>query len=392
MSRKVCVVTGTRADYGLLRWVMDGVRRSPDLELQLIVTGTHLSPEFGLTYKAIESDGFSASRDVEILLSSDTPSGVAKSMGLGLIGFADAYTQLSPDIVFLVGDRYETLAAATSALVLCIPVAHAHGGEVSEGAIDESIRHAITKMSHLHFVAAETYRQRVIQLGENPAHVHLVGGLGLDNIKRLPLLDRAGLESSLDFKLGTRNLLITFHPETLNPRGSYEGAIELLAALNNLKNTHLIFTLPNADSGGREIAKLVDDFIKSHPNSRSYPSLGQLTYLSCLRHVDAVVGNSSSGLIEAPAFKIGTVNIGSRQQGRLRADSVIDCPAKRDGILDAIEHIYTAEHNSKVRNVVNPYGDAGAADRIIEILSSQSIENLRSKRFYDISFDRIAFN
>ncbi len=382
--RKICVVTGSRADYGLLRWLMEGIQQAPDLELQIIATGMHLSPEFGLTYKAIEDDGFVISHKLEMLLSSDTPCGIAKSMGLGMIGFADAYAQLAPDLVFLVGDRFEMLAAASAALVARIPVAHAHGGEITEGAFDESIRHAVTKMSHLHFVAAEEYRQRVIQLGENPQHVYHVGGLGLDNITRLPLLDRAALEKSLDFRLGPRNLMITFHPVTLDPQGSSNEMAELLAALDALEETNLIFTLPNADTGGRELINMVNDFVGRHPNARAYPSLGQLRYLSCLHHVDGVVGNSSSGLIEAPAFRIGTINIGMRQQGRLRAVSVIDCEPDRQAISMALRRLYSAEHRAKLADVVNPYGDGGASSRILDVLSEVSLDGITKKQFHDL--------
>ncbi len=251
MSRKICVVTGSRAEYGLLRWVMEGIRRLPDLGLQVIATGMHLSPEFGLTYREIETDGFPIDRKVEMLLSSDTPTGLAKSMGLGLIGFGDALQQLQPDVMLVLGDRFEIFSAVAAALVARIPVAHLHGGEATEGAFDEAIRHSITKMSHLHFVAAEEYRKRVIQLGEHPERVFLVGGLGVDSIKKLTLLDRAALEASLGFELGRRNLLVTFHPVTLDNQTSAQQMAELLAALDTWEDTHLIFTMPNADTDGR---------------------------------------------------------------------------------------------------------------------------------------------
>ena len=317
--RKICIITGTRADYGLLRWVIQGIKDDPELTLQIIATGMHLSPEFGLTYQAIEQDGFQIDRKVEMLTSSDTAVGIAKSMGLGLIGFADALHELQPDLIVVLGDRFEIFAAVSAALVARIPVAHLHGGEATEGLIDEAIRHAITKMSHLHFVATEAYRQRVIQLGEQPDHVFLVGGLGIDNIKRLPLLDRATLEASLDFKLGYKNLLITFHPVTLETATAASQMEELLAALAELKDTQLIFTLPNADTDGRALIKMVEQFVVQHPNARAYTSLGQLRYLSCIAQVDGVVGNSSSGLAEVPSFKKGTINIGDRQRGRFGA-------------------------------------------------------------------------
>jgi len=286
MTRKICVITGTRADYGLLRWVMQGIKDEPGLTLQTVATGMHLSPEFGLTYREIEKDGFQIDRKVEMLISSDTPVGIAKSMGLALIGFADALNELHPDLIVVLGDRFEIFAAVSSALVARIPVAHLHGGETTEGAFDEALRHSITKMSQLHFVAAEAYRQRVIQLGEQPERVFLVGGLGVDNIKRLKLLDRAELEVSLDFKLGQKSLLITFHPVTLEASTAAEQMTELLAALSALNDTQLVFTLPNADTDGRSLIKLVEQFVELHPNARAYTSLGQLLYLSCIAHVD----------------------------------------------------------------------------------------------------------
>ncbi len=323
MSRKICVVTGTRAEYGLLRWVMEGIHQAPELELQVIATGMHLSPKFGLTYQEIEKDGFCIDLKVEMPLDSDTPAGLAKSMGLGLIGFGEALQQLQPDLMLVLGDRFEIFSAAAAAMVARIPVAHLHGGETTEGAFDEAIRHSITKMSHLHFVAAEEYQKRVIQLGECPGRVFLVGGLGIDNIKKLTLLDRPALETALGFELGAKNLLITFHPATLENGTSGQQMAELLAALKMLKDTHLIFTMPNADTDSCVLFEMIDQFVTKHPNARSYISLGQLNYLSAIRHVDGVVGNSSSGLLEAPSFAKGTINIGDRQRGRLKADSVI---------------------------------------------------------------------
>ena len=336
MTRKICVITGTRADYGLLRWVMQGVKDEPELTLQIIATGMHLAPEFGLTYREIEKDGFQIDRKVDMLTSSDTPVGIAKSMGLGLIGFADALSELQPDLIVVLGDRFEIFAAVAAALVARIPVAHLHGGEKTEGAFDEALRHSITKMSQLHFVAAEEYRQRVIQLGEQPERVFLVGGLGIDNIKRLKLLDRAELEASLDFKFGQKSLLITFHPVTLEASTAAEQMKELLATFSSLNDTQLVFTLPNADTDSRALIKMVEQFVATHLNARAYTSLGQLRYLSCISQVDGVVGNSSSGLTEVPSFKKGTVNIGDRQRGRLQAASVINCEPTRPGIESAL--------------------------------------------------------
>lgn len=385
MKRKICVVTGTRAEYGLLRWVMQGIQDEPDLALQIIATGMHLSPEFGLTYREIEKDGFQIDRKVEMLTSSDTPVGIAKSMGLGMIGFADALNELAPDLLVVLGDRFEIFSAVAAALVARIPVAHLHGGEATEGLIDESIRHAITKMSHLHFVAAEEYRQRVIQLGEQPERVFLVGGLGIDSIKRLKLLDRPELEAALGFRLGLRNLLITFHPVTLEAATAGEQVDELLAALSSLEDTELIFTLPNADTDGRSVIQRIMSFVEQHSNAHVFTSLGQLRYLSCLAHVDGVVGNSSSGLIEVPSFKKGTVNIGDRQRGRLQATSIINCMPKRQEIRDAVNCLYSEPFQTELTQVVNPYGEGGASEKIIRIVKTIALDGLLKKQFFDIS-------
>lgn len=383
--RKICVITGTRAEYGLLRWVMQGIKDDSDLTLQIIATGMHLSPEFGLTWRQIEEDGFRIDRKVEMLLSSDSPVGIAKSMGLGMIGMADALNDLRPDILVALGDRFEIFAAAAAALVARIPVAHLHGGEKTEGAFDEALRHSITKMSHLHFVAAEEYRRRVIQLGEAPDRVHLVGGLGIDNIKRLKLLDRAALEDSLDIRLGEKSLLITFHPATLENATATDQMAELLAALSLVSDTQLIFTLPNADTDGRSLINMVNEFVARHDNARVFTSLGQLRYLSCIAHVDGVVGNSSSGLIEVPSFKKGTINIGDRQRGRLQADSVINCTPTRQDITDALKKLYSIEFQGRLIKTKNPYGEGGASDKILEVIKNISVDGIQQKKFHDIN-------
>lgn len=385
MSRKICVITGTRAEYGLLRWVMQGIKDDAELTLQIIATGMHLSPEFGLTYREIEKDGFRIDRKVEMLTSSDTSVGVAKSMGLGMIGFADALDELEPNLIVVLGDRFEIFAAVSAALVARIPVAHLHGGETTEGAFDEALRHSITKMSHLHFVAAEEYRQRVIQLGEQPDRVFLVGGLGVDSIKRMTLLNRTELEASLDFKLGSKSLLITFHPVTLEMETAVAQMTELLSALGTLRDTQLIFTMPNADIGGRILIKMVEQFVAQHPNARAYTSLGQLRYLSCIAQVDGVVGNSSSGLIEVPTFKKGTVNIGDRQRGRLQAKSVINCEPFRSNITAALETLFSVDFKTDLNQITNPYGEGGASALVIEVLKSHSIDHIVKKVFNDLA-------
>jgi GDP/UDP-N,N'-diacetylbacillosamine 2-epimerase (hydrolysing) len=382
--KKICVITGSRAEYGLLRWVLEGIRQSPRLELQLIATGMHLSPEFGMTVETIEADGFTIDRKVEMLMSSDTAVGVTKSMGLGMIGFADALAELKPDMMLVLGDRYEIFAAAASAMIARIPVAHLHGGETTEGAFDEAIRHSITKMSHLHFVAADEYRRRVIQLGEQPQHVFKVGGLGIDNILRLKLLSRDELESALAFKLAKRNLLVTFHPVTLEQNTSSQQMDELLAALAELKDIGLIFTMPNSDTEGRVLFRQIEAFCAQHSQARAYISLGQLRYLSCIQYVDGVVGNSSSGLAEVPSFKKGTINIGDRQQGRSRAASVIDCNPDRTSISKAFERLYSPEFQKLLTTVENPYGKGGASERVIKILEDTSINGLLKKSFFNL--------
>ena len=384
MKRKICIVTGTRAEYGLLRWVIQGIKDDPELTVQIVATGMHLSPEFGLTYRDIEKDGFQINYKVEMLVSSDTPLGIAKSMGLGLIGFADAFNALQPDLIVVLGDRFEIFSAVSAALVARVPVAHLHGGERTEGAFDDALRHSITKMAHLHFVAAEEYRQRVTQLGEQPDRVFLVGGLGIDNIKRLKLLDRADLEASLGFDLGQKNLLITFHPVTLEVSTASNQMEELLAALVELKDTQLVFTLPNADTDGRILIKMVEQFAKEHTNAHVYTSLGQLRYLSCVSHFDGVVGNSSSGLTEVPSFKKGTINIGDRQRGRLQAESVINCEPTRLSISFAVERLYSATFQDGLTQVLSPYGEGGASEKVVQIIKYFEIDGIAKKSFYDL--------
>ena len=385
MSRTICVVTGTRAEYGLLRLLMHKIQNDPDLTLQIIATGMHLSPEFGLTYHEIEDDGFRIDRKVEMLTSSDSKVGTTKSIGLGVIGFADALQELSPDIVLVLGDRFEIFSCVCAALVAQIPVAHLHGGESTEGAFDEALRHSITKMSQLHFVATGEYRRRVIQLGENPDRVYLVGGLGVDNIKHLDLLDKKELEKSIGFKLRKKNLLITFHPETLGTDCSRSQMHELLGALDTLQNTGLIITLPNADTGGRNLTKMVREFAAANENAVTFESLGQLRYLSCMKCVDGVIGNSSSGLTEAPTFKIGTINIGERQRGRIQSASVINCMASKDSIREAIRKLYSNEFQRDLAKTINPYGEGGASQKVFSIVKTVGLEELTKKEFYDLN-------
>lgn len=366
MNRKICVVTGSRAEYGLLYWVMHDLRERAGIELQIVATGMHLAPEFGHTVDEIVKDGFTVSRRVEMLLSSDTPGGIAKSVGLGVIGMSDALEHLRPDLVMVLGDRFEILAAVQACLIHNIPVVHIAGGDTTEGAFDESIRHAITKMAQVHFVTNELSARRVRQLGEDPRHIHVVGSPGLDHLRRRPLLDRPALEAALGAPLGACNLLVTFHPVTLEADAGMGQFTELLAALDALDlGTTLWFTRPNADTGGRAIAAALDAWAEARSaRAHTYASLGQLRYLSLMAQVDAVVGNSSSGLYEAPSFGVPTVNIGERQRGRLAASSVLHCAAERQEIGTTLARAFDLDCSS----VVNPYGDGRTAKRIVELL------------------------
>lgn len=366
MATRLCVVTGSRAEYGVMYWLLNDLRADPDIDLQLIVTGMHLSPEFGLTVREIERDGFPIARRVEMLLSSDTPGGLSKSIALGIIGMSDAFAQLQPDYVLVLGDRFEILAAAQASLIHNIPVVHLAGGDTTEGAFDESIRHAVTKMSHVHLATNRQSADRIRQMGEDPERIHVVGSLGLDHLRRTRLLDRDALESALGAPLGQRNLLVTFHPVTLESATGKAQQDELLASLDELdRDTTLWFTRPNADTGGRELIQELDRWASTRGNRvHVFSSLGQLRYLSLMAQVDAVVGNSSSGLYEAPSFRKPTVDIGDRQRGRLAAASVIHCAPQKDAIADAIAKASTLDCST----VENPYGDGETSGKIVHIL------------------------
>jgi GDP/UDP-N,N'-diacetylbacillosamine 2-epimerase (hydrolysing) len=383
MIKKICVVTGTRAEYGLLYWLMKEIQADISFQLQLVVTGMHLSPEFGLTFQEIEKE-FHIDKKIEILLSSDSAVGISKSMGLAQISFGEAYEELKPDLIVLLGDRYEIFSAASAAMVARIPIAHLHGGETTEGAFDESIRHSITKMSHLHFTATEAYRRRVIQLGEAPDRVFNVGGMGIENILRLDLLDKEAFETSLNFKLARKNLLVTFHPVTLEKKSAEQQFNELLAALDTLSDTHIIFTKANSDTDGRIINQSIESYVSKNAHKAiAFASLGQLRYLSALQYVDAVVGNSSSGLTEAPSFKIGTINIGDRQAGRVKAVSVIDCDPITENIHQAIETLYSIDFQNHLKSVKNPYGERCPSVEIVNTIKTTRFENILKKKFFN---------
>ena len=386
MKRKVCVVTGSRAEYGLLRTLMRLIQGDQRLSLQIIVTGMHLSPEFGMTVCDFERDRFSPDEKVEMLLSSDTPVGIAKSIGLGVIGFADALERLKPDILVVLGDRFEIFAAVQAAYVARIPIAHLHGGETTEGAVDEGFRHAITKMSQLHFVAAAPYRDRVIQMGEDPGRVFLVGTPGLDLLSEIAFLSREELEGDLDISLPAPLFIVTYHPVTVE-KNSGERFRTVLDAITSFPEATVIFTLPNADSDGRAIIGDIKTFVSELPeNRKAVASLGSQRYLSLMKYSDVVIGNSSSGLIEAPALGIPTVNIGDRQKGRLRGSSVIDCPEKTNAIIEAIRLALSPQFKDIARQTDCPYGGCGASRKIHELLASALLEKVITKKFFDISY------
>lgn len=385
-KKKICIVTGTRAEYGLLYWLMKEIKADKDLELQLVVTGMHLSHEFGLTYRGIEKD-FTIDKKIEIILSSDTPIGISKSMGLAQISFAESFEELRPDIILVLGDRYEIFSAVSAAMIARIPVGHISGGETTEGVVDKSIRHSLTKMSHFHFVGTKEYRHRVIQLGEHPNRVFNVGGMGIENIKKLKLLSKIKFEKAINFKLNKKNILVTFHPVTLEKRTSKIQFQALLDSIDEQDETNIIFTKSNSDTDGRIINQLIDDYVHQNPNkSIAFSSMGSLNYLSALQYIDAVVGNSSSGLTEAPSFKIGTINIGDRQKGRIKATSVLDCLPDKNSINKAFKTLYSNEFYKIIKNTKNPYGSGFASKKILKILKSIKLRNIIKKEFYNIKF------
>jgi GDP/UDP-N,N'-diacetylbacillosamine 2-epimerase (hydrolysing) len=382
--RKICVVTGSRAEYGLLYWLMKEIEQDDGLKLQIVVTGMHLSPEFGSTYQKIKEDGFVIDKKVEMLLSSDSTIGVSKSMGLAQISFSEVFDELNPDILVVLGDRTEIFSVVSSAMVLNLAIAHISGGELTLGAIDDSIRHAITKMSHLHFVATEEYRRRVLQMGEMPGRVFNFGESGIDNIYKLPLLNKSDFEMSINWTLKDKSIVFTYHSVTLDPPNKQENDIFcILNFLSNLNDTSVIMTKSNSDSGGRFINAMLEKYENRYLHMKLFDSLGQVRYLSALKHVDAVVGNTSSGLVEAPSFNIGSINIGDRQMGRVKAESVIDCRAKTLSLATAFNKLYSDEFKSTLKGVVNPYGTGGGSLKIKEVLKKVNLNQLTFKEFVD---------
>lgn len=387
--KKVCVVTGTRAEYGLLKPVIDKIHKAKDLELQLVATGMHLSPEFGLTYKEIEADGYTVTEKVEMLLSSDTGVGITKSMAVALMGFGECFDRLKPDMVVILGDRYEMLMVASAAMVAKIPIAHIHGGEITEGAMDDAIRHSITKMSHLHFATTEEYRHRIIQLGESPDNVYHAGSLGVENIVNETLLDKAAFEKSIDFTVDDNTIIVTYHPVTLENIPSKVQFEKLLTVIEKNEKLRVIFTKANSDTDGRIINQMIDEFVKEHQDRCvAFTSLGRVRYLSALQFCGGVVGNSSSGIIEAPSFHIPTVNIGNRQQGRICADTVINCGYEVEDIQEALDKAFSKEFCDQLQKMNNPYEKTGTSELIVEKIKEMlSKDQGVKKHFHDVKFE-----
>ena len=387
-KRKICVVTGTRAEYGLLSRLMRMIKESDKTQLQVVATNMHLSPKYGNTYKEIEADGFVIDKRVPIIdetAPNDSHSTVLE-MSRALSGFADAYSELKPDLLVVLGDRYEILAAAAAALIMRIPIAHISGGDVTEGAFDDAIRHSITKMSQLHFPSTEEYKKRVIQLGEQPDRVFNAGALGVENIKKMPLMGKVEIEKEIDFKIDNNTILVTYHPVTLGNRTAKDDIEDFVAALEERKDIRVIFTMPNSDTGGQFIVDAINDFVAKNPErAKAYKSLGVVRYLSVMRQVAAVVGNSSSGLVEVPSFGIPTLNIGDRQKGRLAADSVYNCAPDKTAVLNGLDMVLSPAFRKKAAETHNPYEKENTAQTIYDVISTYPLEQLNQKHFYDIN-------
>lgn len=386
--KKVCVVTGTRAEYGILKPLLKKLKSDEKIQLQLVATGMHLSPEFGFTYKLIEEDEYKIDEKVEILLSSDTNVGIAKSMGLALINFSEVFNRLKPDLVVILGDRYEMFAIASTALIENIPIAHIHGGELTEGAIDDAMRHSITKMSYLHFTSTEEYRKRVIQLGEDPSRVFNVGAMGIEGINNTMIMDEREVKKELNIDLEKKYVLVTYHPETLSENNIKKEVNNLFEALSNFDELSVVLTKANSDAGGRIINKMIDEYSEKNKNRVvAYTSLGQFRYYNAMKYCAMVIGNSSSGIIEAPTFKIPTINIGDRQKGRIQAESVINCLADKESIIKSINKGLSEEFNNKIRDIENPYGEGDSSQKIMDVIKKYLFSDKKeNKKFYDIKW------
>lgn len=385
MKKIISVLTATRAEYGLLKPIIAKLNKFEEFDVKIVATGAHLSPEFGLTYQEIEKDGFLIDEKIEILLSSDTPSSISKSMGLAMISFADYFEKLNPDLLVVLGDRYETLAVAATAMNQRIPIAHLYGGDTTEGAIDESIRHAITKLSYLHFTSTDEYRKRVIQLGEHPNRVFNVGAIGIENILNEKLLSKEELEKDLQINLSNPYAVVTFHPVTLENNSSKEQIKSLLEVCKEYKNLNFVFTKANADAEGRIINQYIDKYAKENNNIIVFTSLGMVRYLSALKYCSVVIGNSSSGLVEAPSFGIPTINIGDRQKGRIQASSIINCEPTQIGIKQAFEIALSEDFIKKAKNTINPYGNGKTSNKVVEVIKEYLLDQKidLKKKFYD---------
>ena len=385
MSRKVCVVTGGRADYDLLKLLMREIQKSRYFKLQVLATGSHFLAKFGSTYRQILRDGFRMDARVDMKPVGDSAVALGKAMSIGISGISRALEKLRPDLMICLGDRYEVLGAAIAATLVGVPIVHLHGGELTEGAYDDAFRHAITKMAHFHFVSTTAYRNRVIQMGEQPSRVFQVGALGVDNVLATPFISRKELEKNLRFRFQPTNLLVTFHPATLEPRKVKRQTQALLQALQTLPKTGLIFTMPGADKGSTTIWKEICTFVKKHPHSKAFRALGSRVYLSCMREADGVVGNSSSGLLEAPVLKKPVVNIGERQRGRLAPANVVSCPGNPIAIRRALTRILSKNFRHRCADLKNPFGSGSAAQRIVARLRSFPDHSSCQKRFYDLT-------
>lgn len=387
--KRVCVITGTRADYGLLYPLIRLLDTDNDFDLKLVVTGSHLSSHFGMTYRQIEADGFTIDKKIDILMSADSPSAVSKAMGLAMIGFGDCFESMCPELVIVLGDRYEILAAVSAAVVASIPVAHLHGGELTQGAFDEFFRHAITKMSLLHFTSCEDYRKRVIQLGEQPEHVFNVGAIGIENIRNLELVSKEDLSLSLRFSLEQPYALVTFHPVTLEKSGIEQQMEALFQAMDEIEGMKFIITKSNADDGGQWINDQIDAYADANADRViAVASLGQRRYLSAMKYCTFVIGNSSSGIIEAPSLHVPTIDIGNRQKGRLAAASVLHCEPNARSIVQAIHTVQSYEFQKSLPSLVNPYGDGRVSGRIVDRIKEffRESDGSTKKVFYDINF------
>ena len=383
--KKIAVFTGTRAEYGLLYGILNKTEADPDLCLQLFAGGMHLSQKFGMTINQIIEDGFEITETLDFLLSSDSAVAISQSMALAQIGAAKAFERHKPDAIIILGDRFEALAVAQAAMIACVPIFHIHGGEKTEGLIDEAIRHAITKMSHLHFTSTETYRTRVIQLGEQPERVFNTGAPGLDNIRQLSLLSREEVSEKLGLNAEKPYFFVTFHPVTLQEDGGVQAFQNLLSVLEKYNDYDVIISFPNADAMGQRLVDMIESFVTDNAErAHIFPSLGQLLYLSTVQHCVCVIGNSSSGLIEAPSLHVPTINIGDRQKGRIAPPSVISCGDCKEDIAQAIEQSLSKEHKEICANMTNPYGDGHAAEKIIEVIKSATYGDLLQKEFYDL--------